>query len=192
MKITFTIKQFVLLTGALLFACFLVSNMIVLLTIIAKSDHDLVRVLVPAIGSIAGGVIGGIVAFIIAAYNAKTASEKEECKQLKTSCAMLRLIKEELLDNATTLSSVIPFSNEGDRLLKVHLTDDTWKTTMTKIILEEKSLSKLNICYKKINLLKALEAKDIGDDSIIRTKEQILNMVNIIDTEINSCENELK
>lgn len=191
MKLTFTVRQMTFLIIAIIFACLLISNMILLLFIVAKSDYDLVRVLVPAVGSVAGGVIGGIVAFIIAAYNAKASAEKEEIKQKKTSCAMLRLVKEELIDNAGTLSSVIPFSSEGYNLIKTNLSDDTWKTTMTKILLEEKSLSKLSICYKKINLLKVLTCEKINDDIIKKTKEQILSIVVLIEKEIDSCETEL-
>jgi gas vesicle protein len=190
--IPLTIRQLVYLIVAIIFAAFLLVTMTHSIIGIASANVELSRVIIPALGSLTGGIIGGIVAIIIAAYNASRSSRNDQCKQLRTSLTMLKLIREELQDNITVLESTIPYQIECHRILKTQLSDDTWKSAMTKLLISDDLLVRLNVCYRKISLFKNLEPHDVNDDFIRNTKEQCTITLESIRTEINQLGSELK
>ncbi len=165
--IPFSLRQLMCILAAFGFV-------IVLLTIIAYSiislaiaNFEFSRVLIPALGSIAGGIIGGIVAVIIAAYNVKRNSENERKKQLRNTLSVLILLREEIRDNMCTLDTVIADLDKFTDLQK-HLFDDVWKSSLMHLVVSESLVIRFNVFYRKIALLKT--EVDVDHDSIESVK----------------------
>jgi fructose-1-phosphate kinase PfkB-like protein len=155
----------------------------------AKTGADWFSALLGALGNVAGGIIGGIVAIIVATYQINKTFLNEQMKQLQTTNTMLKLINEELKDNVAIIEATIPLQSNDSNLLKTHLSDDTWRSTMIHLVISDSLLVRLNVCYRKIALIKSLEPGDITDDDLRELKEQITSTIDMIKTEIKEDNN---
>lgn len=136
-------------------------------------------------GNIIGGIIGGIVAFIVAKYQIYRAKIEEEVKQKDTTLTMLKLIREELKDNISVLSNSLPYSTDNYHIIKSSISDDTWKSTMLHLFINEELLVKIHVCYKKISLLSHLSPEELDDTLISNCKITIENTIESIKAYIN-------
>ena len=191
MKIPFTIRQLIWLIVWVIISAFLMTGFTLSIIAFARTGKYWVSTLIEAIGGILGGIIGGIVAIIVAAYQVTRTFANEREKQRRTSCTMLKLIREELRDNITTIESAIPYNIDNFRILKTQLSEDTWRSSMVYLDIPDQLLVKLNVAYRKIALFKNLDATDITNELLTETKDQLNIILNAINSEINNSSENL-
>ncbi|MFD2663354.1 hypothetical protein [Paenibacillus thailandensis] len=192
MKIPFTIRQLIWLIVWIIISAFLVTGFTLSIIAFAGTGKDWASALIQAMGGIIGGIIGGIVAIIVAAYQITRTFANERNKQRRTSCTMLKLIREELRDNITTVESAVPYKAENFRILKTQLSEDTWRSSMVYLDISDQLLVKLNVAYRKIALIKNLDATDVTSELLTETKDQLNTILNVLNSEIgNSADLEL-
>jgi hypothetical protein len=133
----------------------------------AKEGSDWFAALIGSLGNVIGGIIGAIVAVIVATIQINRTFKNEKDKQLQTTTTMLKLINEELKDNISSLEESLPIDTASSKLLKLHISDDTWKSTMVHLFVSDTLLVKLNVCYRKVSLIKSLDDGEI-DEHIVR------------------------
>lgn len=157
----------------------------------AISDYEFSRILIPALGSIAGGIIGGLVAIIIAVFNHRKISDNERKKQLRMVVSILVLLREEIRDNLCTLSTLLE-DEHGDKACKKHLTDDVWKSVVMHLLVSESLVIRLNVFYKRVVILKAEDTFEL--ESIRRLQmdatallENIKKEQDMIKKELGDC-----
>lgn len=161
--IPFSLRQLMCLLVAFGFVIALLTIMTYSIINLAIANFEVARVLIPALGSVAGGIIGGIVAIIIAAYNVKRNSENERKKQLRNTLSVLILLREEIRDNMCVLDTIIADLDKFNDLSK-HLFDDVWKSSLMHLVVSESLVVRFNVFYRKIALLKS--ENDIDHDSL--------------------------
>jgi hypothetical protein len=150
----------------------------------SKSGADWISALLSFLGNIIGGIAGGLVAILIAKYQIYKAKLQEEIKQVETTQTMLKLIREELRDNVSLLTSSIPFKEDDYNLLRVSLSDDTWKSTMLHLFIRDDLLVKIHVCYKKISLVKNLNLEEIEDAILTNCKNTIEQTIDNIKSDL--------
>jgi Ni/Fe-hydrogenase subunit HybB-like protein len=184
-----TLKQVIWIIVFVAFLSFLFFAGTQALISYAKTGADWFSALLGALGNVAGGIIGGIVAIIVATYQINKTFLNERIKQLQTTNTMLKLINEELKDNVAIIEATIPLQSNNANLLNTHLSDDTWRSTMIHLVISDSLLVRLNVCYRKIALIKSLEPGDITDDDLRELKEQINSTIDMIKAEIKEDNN---
>ncbi|MDD0822777.1 hypothetical protein [Bacillus cereus] len=185
MNTNITLKELFKIGIFIALTCFFIFISIEMLVNFSKSGKDWISSLIGFLGNIIGGIIGGIVAFIVASYQLNRTLDNEKEKQIQLTKSMLRLIREELNDNISIIESSIPYQDDHFNLLKTQLSDDTWKSTMTNLNVKDNLIIKLNVCYRKITLIRSLNAADIDDTFLSDIKGQFSETIGLIRNELN-------
>lgn len=141
------------------------------------ADINWIGAFLGAVGNVLGGLMGGLVAYLVASHQVSHALKSEKEKQKQTTITMLKLIREELKDNVGFIESADIDDSKDFLLLKTQLSDDTWKSTMINLNIDDNLIVKLNVCYRKISLIKSLEQDDIDNDFLNEIKQQIENTI---------------
>jgi len=191
MRIPLTIRQLIWLILATVIATFLLSALTQSLISFSLTGADWVSASIQALGNVSGGIIGGIVAIVVATYQVNKALLNEQNKQLRTTVTMLKLINEELRDNIGVLGNAVPLATENIHLLKTQLSDDMWKSTVIHLVVSDDLLVRLNVCYRKVNLIRNLSEEDINDNILTETKDQINYTLGKSNEEIRKIECEI-
>ncbi|MDF2859261.1 MAG: hypothetical protein K0Q87_5112, partial [Neobacillus sp.] len=82
------------------------------------------------------------------------------------------------------LENSISGSQCSYHILKTQLSDDTWKSAMIHLLISDNLLVRLNVCYRKINLIKSVDASDLDNDMVRSTKEEFCMVLEILNNEI--------
>lgn len=178
--INLTFKQLLWLLIVVVFTTVLAFFSFKFLIELSISDRYWMSSLLGLLGNILGGLIGGIVAYIVASYQVSHARDAEKVKHNQTTSTMLKLIREELKDNVGFLDSSDISVEKEFTLLKTQLSDDTWKSTMFNLHISDDLIVKLNVCYRKILLIKSLDLDEVDQDFLTEIKQQIETTVTSI------------
>lgn len=189
--IPFSFRQLLYLLTATGFAIFILTIMAYSIINVAISNYDFARIVIPSMGSVAGGIIGGIVAVIIAAYNVKKNSENEYKKQLHSTFALLLLLREEIQDNIGVLDTIIAHMERYDMLHK-QLFEDTWRSSAMHLMISESLTVRLSVFYRKIALLRSFTSQEVDEGVIKGVRDVALSVFEDVKHEANEIENKLK
>lgn len=173
MKTTLTIKEVIWIVICVVITTVLILSTYQSLINFSKSDGDWIGSLIGSLGNIIGGIIGGIVAYIVATYQVNKTLGIEVKKQQIQNISAIKLIREEIRDNISLIESSVPFEQKEFKLLKSQLSDEIWKNVMFNIQLDDDLLVRLTVCYKKISMLKNLDAEDVDDELLKDIKDQL-------------------
>lgn len=187
MKISITIRQLLLLVLFIVIAVLLVSISVQVLVTNAEAGTEWLNTAITAFGNVIGGITGGIVAVIVATYQINHAIESNRAKELEVSNSVLRLVREELQDNLDLISKSIPFASPYASVLRMQLSDDTWKSTILYVKVPDSLLVPLHVSYKQIQLIKNIlpqEKEGMNpteiNDLLQRIKLQVETTINLI------------
>lgn len=191
MKLSFSLRQFIGLVGAIFLVTYIISVSTTVLIDISKTHSDWVNTLITALGNMSGGVIGGVVAYIVASYETKKSFAVEKRKALSSTNTMLKLIREEFRDNILALKSVTTVNSTNIDIFKNQLRDEVWKSCFLYLSVNDNLLVELNVSYRRIQLVRSLELTQMTNSVIDELKKAIELVLNKIDIEIGEIEKAL-
>lgn len=138
---------------------------------LAKLNKDWIDTTIGAIGNVIGGIIGGVVAYVVASFQVQKGKEQQHASILTNTHSSLRLLKEEIYYNQEVLSSVLPFTPDGDTLdiLKNELQYNQWEKLSINLGHEISDLLFDNLCkfYRQINFLKNTSNIESLDEALV-------------------------